>query len=220
MIVLSSAYRQSTVPSADALRLDPENRWLSRQRGRRLEAEAVRDAMLAAAGNLDPAMFGEPVGLETKPTGEVVAAGEEGRGRRSIYLLVRRTQPVALLNAFDAPVMETNCTRRASTATAGQALTLLNSGFIAAQAQSFAALLERGLTLREGSPPADPACLIRMAFTRALGRPPSPAEGRRFEKFLADQTAHYEGKPGSARRHALADLCQALLACNEFLYVD
>src|SRR5258708_31552585 len=94
--------------------------------------------MLAAAGTLDLKMYGEPVNEEERPTGEIVAAGEDKTGRRSLYLLVRRSLPVTLLNVFDAPIMETNCTRRTTSTTSAQALALMNSSFIHSQAQRFA----------------------------------------------------------------------------------
>src|SRR5205823_4213827 len=125
---------------------------LWRMRPRRLEAEAIRDSVLAVAGTLDPAMYGEPIANQTRPTGEIVAEGEEKGGRRSIYLLVRRSLPVTLLNSFDAPVMETNCTRRTTSTTATQALALMNGTFIRAEAAHFAERL-----LKEQPPAGGPA---------------------------------------------------------------
>lgn len=218
VIVTSAAYRQASGWRPAAAAVDPENALLWRQRPRRLEAEAVRDAMLAAAGTLDTRLYGEPVALETRPTGEHVPAGEEGAGRRSIYLLVRRTQPVHLLNAFDAPVMETNCPRRVSSTTAVQALALMNGGFVSAQSRAFGrrVLQESGGTL--GRP------LVERAVLRALGRPPTPGEAAAALDFLRAQEARYRSRPGAAPGSALeaaaADFCQALLGANEFVYVD
>ena len=93
---------------------DPENRLLWRQRMRRLEAEALRDAMLAASGSLNGQMFGPPVPFVVRGDGEVVAPDAAAGLRRSIYLKVRRSQPLTLLQSFDQPVMETNCTGAAS----------------------------------------------------------------------------------------------------------
>ncbi len=160
LIVTSTAYRQDSAFRAEAAGRDPDDRLLWRQRPRRLEAESLRDAILFVAGALDNRMYGEPVAEETRATGEIAPTGEDKQGRRSIYLLVRRSMPVTLLNTFDAPVMETNCTRRSASATAGQALALLNSAFVDAQARSFA---ER--VLRETS--------VRPAGTAAPPRPPS-----------------------------------------------
>src|SRR5205823_12246816 len=123
---------------ASAAAIDPDDKLLWRQRPHRIEAEYIRDSVLAVAGALDEKMYGEPVAEITRPTGEIVAVGEETRGRRSIYLLVRRSMPVTLLNTFDMPVMETNCTRRTVSTTATQALALMNSSFLASQSAHFA----------------------------------------------------------------------------------
>jgi mono/diheme cytochrome c family protein len=218
LLVTSAAYRQASRNRAEAARLDPSNRWLWRYPPRRLEAEAVRDAVLTVSGTLDPTMFGEPVGNETRGTGEIVATGEEGRGRRSLYLLVRRSMPVSLLNAFDQPVMETNCTRRVVSTTPTQALALMNSTFLAAQASHFG---RRLLTGRADSVPGE--ALIVDGYRLAFGRPATPAEVGTALRFLAEQEARYleEGRAAqAARESAVADFAQALLASNEFVYLD
>jgi len=156
-----------------------------------------------------------------RPTGEIVAAGEEGPGRRSLYLLVRRSQPVDLLNAFDQPVMETNCTRRSPSATATQALALMNSTFVTAQAKQFARRLLRD---RSPSTPATDPQITETAYSLALSRPPSATERAASLKFLEEQVARYGAEKGAtpevSRERALADFCQALLSANEFVYVD
>jgi mono/diheme cytochrome c family protein len=222
LILTSSAYRQGSGWRAEGARIDPENRLLWRQRPRRLEAEAIRDAMLAVSGTLDPRMFGEPVGTETRATGEIVAAGEEKGGRRSVYLQVRRSLPVTLLNTFDAPVMETNCTRRTVSVTATQALALMNGSFVTSQAGHLARRV-----LKERPPGEDPAgghpATVRHAYQLAFSRPPSPAEGAATLDFLREQEARYRGAGKAARaalEQAYADFCQALLSANEFIYVD
>jgi len=212
-IVMSAAYRQSAAARLEGLAADPENLLLWRMSPRRLEAEAVRDAILAVAGQLDERMYGESVKTETKPSGEVAPVGDEGPGRRSLYHVVRRSAPQSLLNAFDAPVMEVNCSRRAVSTTATQALALMNGDFVTAQARHFA---RRVLAAR-----ADDAEAAREAFRLALGREPTGAEADSLFTFLRRQAAHYAGEAESARRHMVfADLCQALLGANEFLYID
>lgn len=243
LIVTSRAYQQSSAFRAAGARADGENRLLWRQRARRLEAEAIRDTMLAVSGTLDPAMYGEPVGEETRATGEIVPIGEEKGGRRSLYLLARRSMPVTLLNTFDAPIMETNCTRRITSTTPTQALALLNSSFLATQAQHFA----RRVTRETSTTPApgvtnqtdiqnrqasmvNPQSKIEnrqssvlCAYRLAFGRWPAPQEQAAAQTFLIEQTARYQklGKTEpAAREQALADFCQALLSANEFVYVD
>jgi len=218
LMVTSTAYKQASVFRADAARLDPDDRLLWRQRSRRLEAENIRDAVLFASGALDPALYGEPVGEITKPTGEISPAGEDKQGRRSIYLLVRRSMPVTLLNTFDAPIMETNCTRRVSSATATQALAVLNSAFIDSQARSFAARVRKEAGANAGAP-----MWIDAAYRIALSRIPTAAERSAALDFMKAQAARYAaGKPetASAEERALADFCLDLLGSNEFIYLD
>jgi hypothetical protein len=232
LIMTSSAYRQTSridpVARADAKTLDPENRLLWRQRLRRLEAEALRDAVLAVAGNLNPQMFGPPVPMQRLGNarrlelGEIVVATDPSGDRRSIYLQLRRSQPLTFLQLFDQPVIETNCTRRETSTVASQALTLLNSDFMVRQAEMFA-----GRVLKE-----NPAASASHALLLAFGRSTSQQESAQLVAFLDSQTARYIGLPASpgvktvaprgaeARRRAMVDLCHMLLSANEFAYVD
>ena len=205
-IVMSSVYRQASMARPEGLAKDPENEWLWRMTPRRLEAEAVRDAVLAAAGTLDATMFGAPVAAETKKSGEVAVKGEADAGRRSIYQIVRRSAPQHFLAAFDAPSMEINCIRRPRSTSATQALALMNGDFITAQAKHFAARVGRE---------AEPAGQVRHAFRLAMGRQPSGDEADLLESFLERQRRQYD-EPTKA----LADLCQVLLGANEFIYLD
>jgi hypothetical protein len=112
----------------------------------RLEAETLRDRMLAASGQLDRTLLGSPMMIKEDDTGQVVVDGAQTR--RSLYIQVRRSRPVAMLQTFDAPVMETNCEVRPSSTVATQSLMLLNGEFILEQA---AKLADRADT--EASPP-------------------------------------------------------------------
>ncbi|HUQ94208.1 MAG TPA: PSD1 and planctomycete cytochrome C domain-containing protein [Bryobacteraceae bacterium] len=214
LIVTSSAYRQSAASRADGLAADADNKLLWRMSPRRLDAESVRDAILSAAGRLDATMFGEPVRTVTKPSGEVVPEAElEKPGRRTVYQLVRRSAPQSLLNAFDAPVMEINCARRASTTSATQALALMNGEFVTTQSEHFARRLL--------NQPQEDKLRIREAFRIALSRDPSPGETDRLLTFVRTQESFYGDLPEAARRRRIySDLCQALLAANEFIHLD
>jgi hypothetical protein len=214
LMVMSAAYRQSAERRPEGLAKDADNKLLWRMTPRRLEAESVRDAILTAAGRLDATMFGEPVRTVTKPSGEVVPVKEiEEPGRRTVYQLVRRSAPQSLLNAFDAPVMEINCARRASTTSATQSLAMMNGEFVTAQAGHFA---KRLLAIT-----GEDRERIRQAFRIALARDPSPTEADRLLTFLRTQAAFYPELPEAERRHRVySDLCQALLGANEFIAVD
>ncbi len=222
LIVSSVAYRQSSYigSSVQAVKIDPENKLLWRQREHRLEAEAIRDAVLQCAGTLDSKMYGEPIGEVTLPTGEIVPEGETGGGRRSVYLLVRRSKPVTFLNSFDLPVMETNCTRRTDSTTPLQALALMNGSFIQAQANKMAKQI-----LKDIGSNSTVRVQVNKAVALAYQREPTNAnnEVQVLEAFLSTGKSQYNKLPNAgetAELRALADLCAALLSSNEFLYVD
>jgi Protein of unknown function (DUF1553)/Protein of unknown function (DUF1549)/Planctomycete cytochrome C len=212
LMVTSSAYRQTSAFQPDrhetARKLDPDNRLLWRQRLCRLEAEALRDAILTVSGSLNGQMFGAPVPMVRQRDGEVVAPADASGLRRSIYLQVRRSQPLTLLQVFDQPVIETNCPRRGNSTVSSQALTLLNSEFLVRQADAFA-----GRVLKDK--PDDPG---GQALQLAFGRPATAREKTALAAFLQTQATKHAG-PEAARR-ALADLCHMLLSANEFAYVD
>jgi hypothetical protein len=217
LMMTSAAYRQSSTPDTAAIRearkVDPEDRLLWRQRLRRLEAEALRDSILSVSGSLNTTMYGPPVPMLRQPDGEVVTPTGAAGNRRSVYLQVRRSQPLTLLQIFDQPVIETNCPRRGVSTVASQALTLLNSDFLTRQADAFAARV-----LKEK--PDDPAAL---ALLLAFGRPTTEKEKARLAGFVKEQAGRYvaagAGKEQAARK-ATADLCQMLLSANEFVYID
>ena len=150
----------------------------------------------------------------TKPSGEVVPEKElEEPGRRTVYQLVRRSSPQSLLKAFDAPVMEINCTRRVSTTSATQALALMNGEFVTVQSEHFARRLL--------NQPGEDGQRVREAFRIAFSRDPSPGEADRLLTFVRKQEAFYGELPEATRRLRIySDLCQALLGANEFIYLD
>ena len=180
---------------------------------RRLEAEALRDAVLSVSGTLNPEMYGPPVPMVRQGDGEVVTPNDAAGNRRSIYLQVRRSQPLTLLQVFDQPVIETNCTRRGVSTVASQALALLNSDFLSRQADAVAA---RALKER----PDDAATY---ALLLAFGRIATEKERTRLSEFVKAQTERHTTtglSKDDAARKALADLCQMLLSANEFVYID
>jgi hypothetical protein len=211
LVMTSTVYRQSSRRDPDKDAVDSGNALYGHYAVRRLEAEALRDRILATAGRLDPTAFGPPVPVAEDMVGQVIVPDE--RPRRSVYLQVRRRQPLAFLNAFDAPGGELNCDRRGSSTVAPQALMLMNSEFVLQQAGHFARRLTR-------EAPDSLERRVALAWQHAYQRPASPQESDLACSFVRRQAQQLRaaGKPDADA--ALTDLCQQLLASNEFLYVD
>ena len=175
--MLSTVYRQQSQRSSGGESLpgeaiDSDNKLLWRQNVRRLEAEAVRDAVLAVSGKIDLKAGGPAVKLDSKPDGmsTVQNDGSTSKWRRSIYIFVRRNYPLKFLEVFDTPIVPLNCTHRSHSATVLQSLTLLNDPFLLEHAgyacERVAAT--SGLTRTEQA--------VEACYVRILGRPPIPEE--------------------------------------------
>ncbi len=139
LIVTSRVYRQASATEASVAEShgaeNPDTGWLGRFPIRRLDAEAIRDAMLAASGEINERMGGPYVSVSRKESGVVqVEDSVEGAHRRSVYLQQRRTHVVGVLEDFDAPSIVVNCTRRNATTIPLQSLSLLNSEFVRGRA--------------------------------------------------------------------------------------
>lgn len=236
LIVLSSAYRQSSVQEA-SLRQDPENRLYGRFKLRRLDAETLRDSLLAASGTLVSDRFGPSSGVGVDPQGRVVVGIDKGTitthkvepggaadFRRSIYVQVRRTRPVTVLDTFDAPSMVPNCEMRAQTTVAPQSLLLMNDTFILDSAKRLAERLEK-------ERPGDLKAQLERAWSLLFGKPPTANDLAQSQAYLEEQTRQlieYHGATPPAKgaptpnppREALASLCQILCSSNRFLYVE
>ncbi len=142
LILTSATYRQDSVPREKLDATDPNNRLLTRFPLRRLDAEAVRDAMLHVAGELDTRAGGPYVPCKRTQEGTVeIAETTDGAHRRSIYLQQRRTQVVTFLQLFDAPSIVTTCGKRSPSTVPLQSLVLLNSPFARDRSKAFAARL-------------------------------------------------------------------------------
>jgi hypothetical protein len=218
LLMTSTVYRQASQNRPECAKVDADNKLLWRMSPRRLEAESVRDAILSIAGTLDVRMYGEPVKSEVKPSGEVAPENDAAGGRRSIYLLVRRSAPQTFLNVMNAPVMEINCTKRASYSSASQALTLMNSDFTAAHAEHLARRI-----LSEIPDPAtfDERKAVERSFRFAFARMPSPAETDFLLSFVHKQADYYKDADTATRRlRTYSDLGHALFTANEFVYID
>jgi hypothetical protein len=211
-IVNSATYRQSSAPRPEGLTVDRDNRLWWRWPVRRLEAEVIRDSMLAAAGQLDPTPFGPYVPTKQTPVGEVIVDEQvAGAKRRSVYLQQRRSQTLSFMKVFDAPSVATICTARPSSTVPLQSLAMLNSDFAVARAEAFAGRL---LAETDGSSVET----VRRAWRIAIGRSPSPAEASVAVEFVEAQRAQYAGDDAAV--WATADFCQMLLASNAFLYLE
>ena len=211
-ILGSRAFQQSSLPRADGLAIDPANHGLWRYPVHRLDAEAIRDLMIAVGGNLHPKSSGPYVPTPRQGDGEVsVDEGVPGALARSIFLQRRRTQVPTLLANFDAPSVVFNCTRRARTTMPLQTLSLLNSDFTLRRAGDLALRLERECG------PSAPA-RIRRGFLLTCGREPDEAELSASERFVRHQEGLHSAQADAAHR-AWTDFAQSLFLLNDCLYV-
>jgi hypothetical protein len=213
LILRSAIYKQSSTPRTELEKLDPDNRLLGRFPLRRLDAEAVRDAFLSVAGDLDLRVGGPYVPSQRAKDGIVeVAETQDGAKRRSVYLQQRRTQVVTLLQLFDAPSIVGNCSTRTTSTIPLQSLAMLNSKFVRDRAKS----LEQRLTKEAGT---DSKARLHLAFRLACGRPPDADEAAAADRFLVAQRKVYAEAKDNEQR-TWTDLCQMVLASNAFLYVE
>ncbi|HIF32810.1 MAG TPA: DUF1553 domain-containing protein [Planctomycetes bacterium] len=225
-MVMSRTYRMASSHNARAAAIDPDNRLLWKMPRRRLTAESIRDAMLAASGQLDPGRGGSSLGLELK--GNVAGAGgnvnpptwagkiaDYIRDRRSVYLPLKRERPVGeleILTAFDFPHPSEITGARANTTVATQALFLLNAPFVKNQAHKLA---ER-LTEEE---PDDEQARVNRLYLLTVSRPADAKEIEEALTFLDQCTQDLTGSsPDKARSAAWTQLCHAVLGSNSFLF--
>lgn len=226
LMVTSATYRQSSyvepssAESAARMDRDPQNRLLWHARRRRLEGEAVRDAILSVSGKLNRRMFGvsaRPELPEGSSKSYAWPADErpKDRERRSVYVLAKRNLRYPLFEAFDQPDMHHSCPRRAETTTAPQSLVLLNGELALEQARRWA----EGLLSQF---PGDVRALIAAAYRQAYCRSAAADEVAAALAFIQNQSAEKANGTSDVdpTTAALVDFCHALLNANEFLYVD
>jgi cytochrome c553 len=214
-IVLSRAYQLSSRHDGKAYEVDPDNTLIWRMSPRRLEAEVLRDAVLAISGKLD---LEPPVGSAVARAGEGRAGralGQDGQDmHRSVYLAIVRDQLPESLALFDFADPSLVTGERATTSGPSQALYLMNSPFVIRQAEAAA----QRLRTKGG----DDDSRIKAAYLRFLARMPTDAESARARDFLAKfATAAFPNQSGEDRlREAWTAVCQALYASAEFRYLD
>ncbi len=197
LIMTSSVYAESGEATPANIAKDPENKLWWRHPAQRLEAEALRDSLLAISGALDDKMYG-PGTLDDNSL------------RRSIYLTVKRSKPVLLMQLFDAPEAMQSIGQRQVTTVATQALTLMNSPFVRARA---AQLSRRAYPNGK----VELSTAVEQAYRLALCRMPTAEEKQRMTTFIEQQAKTY---PQNGLDGAVADFCQVLLCSDEFMYVD
>ena len=236
VMLLSTAYRQASLHRAELEAVDPENRLLGRMPVRRLEAETLRDSLMALSGVLSSKMYGPPIPVTPDPVGQIIVAIDtrdaagvhtkkfvslgEDTYRRSIYVQIRRSMPLAMLEPFDMPTLTPNCELRPVSTVAPQSLLMLNSPIVVELAEAMAKRVEQ-------TAGTDPAAQVQLAWTLTFGRPATAAEVQGGVEFLGEQVTTFPPPPADAKtpgpspQHlALAHLCHALVSSNGFLYVD
>ena len=199
LIMMSAVYRQSGDDNPAAAKLDPDNELWWRRGALRLEAEIIRDTLLSVSGTLDKTMFGK-------------GSLDQASPRRSVYLTVKRSNLIPMLQLFDAPDSIQGIGNRDVTTVPPQALAMMNSPVVRQLAEKFAKRL----------PAAADASLaerIGEAYRLALSRPPSEAEIEQMSTFISNQADSYGGTE-QAQQQALADFCQLVLCLNEFMFID
>jgi len=241
-ILTSAAYRQASTRDATKDVADPDNRLLGRFPVRRLDAEAIRDGMLAVSGQLNPKLGGPPVPVMDDDAGRTVIGkanrngaqyklGDESvppdeKARRSLYIQVRRSKPLGVLEAFDPATAEPNCEIRNSSTVTPQALMLLNGDFTIEQAEAFATRVRQA-----GS---EEKVQVARAWKLAYGAAPTEKELSGAFQFLKSAATAFRQQPPpptpkagakapdppTPEARALNAFCQALLSSNRFLYID
>ncbi len=223
-IMLSSAYQMSTARDARAAEIDPDNRLLWRMNRRRLEAEEIRDAILAVSGPLDEAMGGTLLKNANHTYVTSTASSNEvnyDNARRSVYLPIVRSTVYEVLQAFDFADPSTMNGKRPSTTVAPQALFMMNSPLVEHRMRA----MGEDLLARDD---LDDAGRVRLTYERAYSRPPTAHEVERALDFIAAYQAELTNsnndndkiEPDVARRRAWQALCRVIVSSNEFVYVE
>ena len=203
LILLSSTYRQASRFDSRAAAVDADNRLLWRFAPRRLEGEAVRDAMLAVSGELNRVVGGpsfRPFKVTVFNSHFYTLTDPPGPeyNRRTVYRMSVNSAKAPLLDAFDCPDPSVKMPRRSTTTTPLQALALMNNSFVLRQAKHFAERVQREAV-------GEAAAQVAWAYRLALGRKPVAEEAERAARLV--------------REHGLDGLCWALLNSSEFLYL-
>jgi hypothetical protein len=218
-VMLSSTYQMASTPGDADREVDPQNLLWHRANVKRLEAEIIRDQMLAISGRLNREMHGPsvPVFLTQYMQGRGRPGGGplDGNGRRSIYISIRRNFLSPMMLAFDTPSPFSTMGKRNVSNVPAQALTLMNDPFVVEQAKLWAKriLAEPSMT--------EPKQRIARLYLEAFAREPAPEELAAAEAFLATQAEQYKLPPEATARdeRVWTDLCHVLMNVKEFIFV-
>ena len=215
-LVTSRAFRQSSVASDTAMNVDPENLFLSHMPLRRLDADAIRDSILATSGQLDLRMYGRGVDVYhmKKTDGGGPRGPLDGNGRRSVYLRIRRNAHNPFLEAFDAPKPSVTRGRRDVTNVPAQSLTMLNDSFVIEQASKWAKQLVKAKH--------DRAERVRIMYELAFARHPTDEELQATLEYAAQLSNEHASISDPSTRQQLVwrDVAHALFCLKEFIYVE
>ncbi len=216
-LLLTRTFRMSHIASAAGRGVDPQDRLLHHYPARRMEAEAIRDSILAASGRLDPALYGpsvQPYRDKPNPDRRLFPGPLDGGGRRSVYIKANLMEGPGFLSVFNFPGGKVAQGRRDLTNVPAQALALLNDPFVVQQAGFWADRLV-------SSPAPSVSARLEQMFQAALGRPPTTPERERFEQAAADFAALHGVPPEHIlqSREVWKDLAHTLFNLQEFLYI-
>lgn len=215
-LVLTKAYRMASVGDPASAEADPQNALLHKANVKRLQGEAIRDSMLAISGRLDRQMFGKPVHIHLtsfmQGRGRPSHSGPvDGKGRRSIYIAVKRNFLSPMMLAFDTPIPFTAIGRRTVSNVPAQALILMNDPFVIKQAK----LLAKRILGESNSTEQRIQTLYELAFAR----PASEKETNDAVSFLKTQAAELEISNWSNNDKVWGDLCHVIMNVKEFIYI-
>jgi hypothetical protein len=217
VMVTSATWQQSSIANEAAVTADPENRLWHHMPMRRLQAESIRDSMLAVSGRLDETLYGppiEPFRAAADPAKRLAIGPLDGNGRRSIYTEMTLMEPPRFLALFNQPIPKLTTGKRDTTNVPDQALALLNDPFVIAMAKQWS---EQALD----DDVATPEIRISRMFESALARPPQPDETQRLTEF-AESCARLRGASPAALmscQPVWQDVAHAIFNLKEFIYV-
>jgi hypothetical protein len=214
LMMNSQTYRQSSRITDDRRKVDPQNRLLSRMSLRRMDAEALRDSLLAVSGRLDDRAGGPPDSVSVNDDGLVsVDSTGDGRWRRSLYAQYRRTEIPSMMDTFDYPQMGPNCVSRSVSTVSPQSLMLMNNEHVRDLASAFAARVEQA---HKSGNQENLGGRVDTVYRLALSRSPSEKERQLGIDALKELGHAWPDHPNAA----LETYCHSILNSGAFLYID